>query len=80
MTPPFFFGPMFILVYKPEAKSSRNYEPLHLKETYSNQRQPQISPSPHHQGKVKRGEASVSVLPLIVIARDFNVPRRIDRM
>jgi hypothetical protein len=26
----FFFGTHFILEYKPEAKPSRNYEPLHL--------------------------------------------------
>jgi hypothetical protein len=26
----FFFEPIFILEYKPKAKPSRNYEPLHL--------------------------------------------------
>jgi hypothetical protein len=42
----FFFETHFILEYKPMAKPSRNYELLHLRNTWYT-RLPHISPSPH---------------------------------
>jgi hypothetical protein len=61
----FFFGTHFILEYKPKAKPSRNYKPLHLRDVWCTEVAPHQSKSTSVRSKVsKNGKASVSVRPV----------------